>query len=254
MKKILLTLSLAVSAVSFAQINYNEGFEVDNGGFSNVGFFRSKFAVVCQGDYALIRNLYPSATTGATTYSSSNSSGAAIDVSFSYRTFNYALDTNKKVSGEMVVEYSKDDGATYTQASKVDLTELFGCKPYSLKIPEGAVPKGSKFKFRVTGNQKTDGDFYLILDDFKFAQATLGVSDINKSKFSIHPNPVKDILYIDNGNSVEKVIVSDISGRQIKTVKPSENSINVADLKPGNYIVTVIDKDGNQQSSKLIKK
>lgn len=254
MKKILLTLSLAVSAVSFAQINYTEGFEVDNGGFSNVGFFRSKFAVVCQGDYALIRNLYPSVTTGATTYSSAASSGAAIDVSFSYRTFNYALDANKKVSGEMLVEYSKDDGVTYTQASKVDLTEIFACRTYSFKIPEGAVPKGSKFKLRVTGNQKTDGDFYLILDNFKFAQTTLGTSDITKSKLSIHPNPVKDILYIDNNNSVEQVIISDVSGRQVKTVKPSDNNINVTDLKSGNYIITIIDKDGKQQSSKLIKK
>lgn len=254
MKKILITLSLAVSAVSFAQINYKESFEVNNGGFSNVGFFRSKTTSVCQGDYALIRNLYPSVTTGATTYSSFNSSGAAIDVSFSYRTFNYALELNKKVSGEMVVEYSKDDGVTYTQASKVDLTEIFACRTYSIKIPEGAVPKGSKFKFRVTGNQKADGDFYLVLDDFKFAQATLATADIAKLKLSIHPNPVKDILYIDHDNSVEQVIISDLSGRQIKTIKLSENKVDVGDLKSANYIVTIIDKEGKQQSSKIIKK
>ena len=110
MKKFLLSLSIIGSSLFFGQINNTEGFETSNGSFTNVGFFRSKSASFCSGEYALIRNLYSGALTGSTTFSSSASSGAAIDVSFSYRTFNYPLDASKKVSGEMVVEYSKDDG------------------------------------------------------------------------------------------------------------------------------------------------
>lgn len=254
MKKFLLSLSIISSGLFFGQINNTESFETSNGSFTNVSFFRSKNASFCSGEFALIRNLYSGALTGSTTFSSSASSGAAIDVSFSYRTFNYPLDASKKVSGEMLVEFSKDDGQTYSPISKIDLTGIFTCKNFSYKIEEGLVPRNSKFKFRVTGNQKTDGDFYLILDDFKFTQATLAVSEVSSKKIGIYPNPVSDILNLSNYKNVKSVIISDITGRQVKNRNNPESAINLKDLKSGNYIITINQIDGTSQSIKIIKK
>ena len=254
MKKLLLSLSIIGSSLFFGQINNTEGFETSNGSFTNVGFFRSKSASFCSGEYALIRNLYSGALTGSTTFSSSASSGAAIDVSFSYRTFNYPLDASKKVSGEMVVEYSKDDGQTYSPISTIDLTSIFTCKTFTYKIQEGLVPANSKFKFRVTGNQKTDGDFYLILDDFKFTPATLAVSELSKNKIGIYPNPVSDVLNLSDYKNVKSVTVSDITGRQLKTVANPDSAIQLKDLKAGSYIVTINNIDGTSHNTKIIKK
>lgn len=254
MNKFLLSLSIISSSLFFGQINNTEGFETSNGSFTNVGFFRSKSASFCSGEYALIRNLYSSALTGSTTFSSSSSSGAAIDVSFSYRTFNYPLDASKKVSGEMVVEYSKDDGLTYSPISTIDLTSIFTCRTFSYKIQEGLVPSNSKFKFRVTGNQKTDGDFYLILDDFKFTQATLAVSEVSNTKIGIYPNPVSDVLNLSDYKNIKSVTVSDITGRQVKTIANPDSAIQLKDLKVGSYIVTINNIDGTSQSTKIIKK
>ena len=254
MKKFLLSLSIISSGLFFGQINNTESFETSNGSFTNVGFFRSKNASFCSGEYALIRNLHSGALTGSTTFASSASSGAAIDVSFSYRTFNYPLDASKKVSGEMVVEFSKDDGQTYAPVSKINLTEIFTCKTFSYKIAEGLVPKNSKFKFRVTGNQKTDGDFYLILDDFKFTQSTLAVSEVSSTKIGIYPNPVSDLLNFSDYKNVKSVTISDITGRQVKNVTKPEGAINLKDLNSGQYLVTINHIDGTSQSTKIIKK
>ena len=254
MKKLLLSISLAISAISFAQINDTQGFEIDNGNFTNTGFFRSKFAQICSGDYALIRNLYDGAKTGNTIFSSSLSSGAAIDVSFKYRTFFYALQGGK-VNGEMIVEYSTDAGATYTLLQQIDLTaDITSCKTFTAVIPESAVPKNSNFKLRVTGNQKTGGDFYLILDDFKLAQSTLAVADIKKNEVKIYPNPMQEVLQFSKSESIEKVTISDMSGRVVKTINNPSQSNNIKDLKTGQYIINIQHKDGTTQSIKSLKK
>lgn len=254
MKKFLLSLSLAVSAISFGQINYSEGFEVDNGNFVNTSFFRSKTTPVCEGSYALIRNLYSGGLTGSTVFSSFSSSGAALDISFSYRTFMYALQGGK-INGEMLVQYSIDGGATYTQIGKVDFANnVITCTTFNYKFPEGTLPKNANFKLKVTGNQKADGDFYLILDDFKFVQSTLAVTDLQKSEVKIYPNPMHDVLQFSKSENIEKVTISDMSGRTVKTIDNPSQSNNIKDLKTGQYIINIQHKDGTSQSIKSLKK
>ncbi|WP_300670278.1 T9SS type A sorting domain-containing protein [Soonwooa sp.] len=253
MKKVLFSLSLLMSAASFAQINYTEGFETDNGNFVNTGFFRSKFAQICSGEYALIRNLYTNAPTGNTVYSTFSSNGGAITASFKYRTFFYALQGGK-VNGEMIVEYSKDGGANYTQIGKVDLTtDITTCATFSYTIPENAVPKNAGFKFRVTGNQKADGDFYLILDDFSFSQSNLAVSDVIKNDVKIYPNPVKNMLMINSSSKLTEAKITDFSGRLVQSNNLKDNKIDVSALKAGNYMITVTDENSKQTTTKFVK-
>ena len=90
-------------------------------------------------------------------------------------------------------------------------------------------------------------DYTLNIEEF------LAVSTVNKSMVSIYPNPFQDVLKISDVKGVKSVSVSDVSGRQVKTMKASAE-LNLSDLKTGLYIVTLHMEDGKVQSFKAIKK
>ena len=90
-------------------------------------------------------------------------------------------------------------------------------------------------------------DYTLNIEEF------LAVSTVNKSTVSIYPNPFQDVLKISDVKGVKSVSVSDVSGRQVKTLKAAAE-LNLSDLKTGLYIVTLHMEDGKVQSFKAIKK
>ncbi|WP_423975022.1 T9SS type A sorting domain-containing protein [Kaistella sp.] len=52
---------------------------------------------------------------------------------------------------------------------------------------------------------------------------------------------------------MKSISVSDVSGRQVKNMKPSAE-LNLSDLKTGLYIVTLHMEDGTVKSFKTVKK
>ncbi|MDP2453427.1 MULTISPECIES: GEVED domain-containing protein [unclassified Kaistella] len=81
-------------------------------------------------------------------------------------------------------------------------------------------------------------------------QATASVS---KNSVSVYPNPFQDVLKISDVKGVKSISVSDVSGRQVKNMKPAAE-LNLSDLKTGLYIVTLYMEDGTVKSVKAIKK
>ena len=69
--------------------------------------------------------------------------------------------------------------------------------------------------------------------------------------FSIYPNPVSDILYIDGKEPPGIVCIYDLNGRQIIRVEINETPapIDLSNLKSGFYFVKT-----NNQTVKIIKK
>ncbi|MFZ4930832.1 GEVED domain-containing protein [Chryseobacterium sp. Mn2064] len=87
-------------------------------------------------------------------------------------------------------------------------------------------------------------------------QSTLGTSDVElnkKANISIYPNPFKDILTISDIKGVKSIEVSDVSGRQLKTLKAS-NELNLSDLNSGLYLINLHMEDGSVKSLKAVKK
>lgn len=85
---------------------------------------------------------------------------------------------------------------------------------------------------------------------------TLGTSEVGMNKtaeISVYPNPFKDILKISDVKGVKAITVTDVSGRQLKTLKAS-NEINLSDLGSGLYLITLQMEDGNNKVLKAIKK
>lgn len=80
----------------------------------------------------------------------------------------------------------------------------------------------------------------------------LAVSDVNAVKTSLFPNPFKDILKISDIKGATSIIVSDISGRTVKTLAPA-TELQLGDLKRGMYIVTIKFENGTASTTKVIK-
>jgi hypothetical protein len=103
----------------------------------------------------------------------------------------------------------------------------------------------------------TDDGLLLMIDDFKVtAETTAGVSDLNKAKSAVYPNPVVDSFNVNlsakmNANNV-KVTVSDMTGKEVKSFGAA-SSYNVADLAAGVYVVKITDGQ-NTETKKIVKK
>lgn len=101
-------------------------------------------------------------------------------------------------------------------------------------------------------------DFYaasanneMYIDDVVLGNRQIGMNDFTANKFSVYPNPVKDVLNINSKSVVDNVIVYDILGKVVLQENPRTISpiINMSSLTSGSYLVKVT--IGN--SSKIVK-
>jgi hypothetical protein len=72
---------------------------------------------------------------------------------------------------------------------------------------------------------------------------SLGLTETNFSnKFQIYPNPTTEILNIQNklNLTIEKIIVSDITGKFILEQTDNNETINIKNFKTGIYIIKII--------------
>lgn len=72
-------------------------------------------------------------------------------------------------------------------------------------------------------------------------------------KVLLYPNPAKETVSFKNADKIQSVDVYESTGRKVKTVKMDGESINVSDLKSGNYYLEISLKDGSTSYQKLIK-
>lgn len=76
--------------------------------------------------------------------------------------------------------------------------------------------------------------------------------EMEQTTTRVFPNPVKDILYLEIENQIEKAEIYDISGRLLKLFPSPDNQINVSDLKSGLYLLKVFIAGASEQQ-KIIK-
>ncbi len=80
---------------------------------------------------------------------------------------------------------------------------------------------------------------------------TLADADLTKTKLSIYPNPVSDILYLSEFEGIATIF--DMTGKRITAHEGTIKKIDVSTLQTGIYIVSINDNTG-VQTLKLIKK
>lgn len=257
MKQIFTMLAVAAFGVAGAQIAVNEQFETTPGvttGFTVDGFFSSATPSGCTAR-ALSKNFWSTSSNAKNTvvYSSDNSNGGKINISFKYK--HPRATTTAAVNGTLKVEYAVDNG-DYEILDMVDLTanQQF-CQTYTKSIEQDLVPAGKNFKLKITGTY-ISGDFYIVIDELIITQnnPVLATSAASAETLRLFPNPVQDIIQLSEYKNVAKIVITDFSGRTLKSVNEPSAAINVSNLKTGSYIATVVLKNGNQQAHKFIKK
>ncbi|MCK4662074.1 MAG: T9SS type A sorting domain-containing protein [Bacteroidales bacterium] len=82
-----------------------------------------------------------------------------------------------------------------------------------------------------------------------------GINDLNLSNLSMYPNPVNDVLNISNMFNVDRIVVSNILGQEVRTFNNvnTDIEINTSELEKGVYIITFIDKYNNASAKRFIK-
>ena len=74
----------------------------------------------------------------------------------------------------------------------------------------------------------------------------------NKFEFNIYPNPAQNQLVIDSDSKFKKLIIHAVSGAVVYSQANSNSIINIENLKPGVYYVTLIN-DNKRSTKKFIK-
>lgn len=260
MKKILC--SLAVASLSFvsAQISVNESFETTPGadkGFVIEGFSSSSTPAGCSGK-ALSKNFWAASSNAKNTmvYSSDKSNGGKLNITFKYK-HPGASNVNPKVDGIMKIEYSVNNGE-YQLLNSLDLkTHQHACQNYTTTIEQGIIPEGENFKFKITGTW-VSGDYHHAIDDLVITQdaldPTLAVSASTKNQISIYPNPAHNVINLTDNKNLTRLIITDVTGRIVKSIDNPSLSTDISTLKSGNYIVSLITNNGATSSYKIIKK
>ncbi|MEI7488493.1 MAG: T9SS type A sorting domain-containing protein [Chryseobacterium sp.] len=128
---------------------------------------------------------------------------------------------------------------------------------YSLLSLTGQTPGATLYisVWRYTGTAggaSTNGQFQISAYD----ASVLGTSEVSGAKNNIkaYPNPFVDDLNISDISKVKSVLVTDISGRLVKTISNPGSTLHLGELKSGMYLVTLEMKDGTKQTIKTIKK
>lgn len=151
----------------------------------------------------------------------------------------------------------------YNQDGVFTTDEMTTLSPAAVSTGSVSVPGVAKLgttRMRVRVNYNTDptpcgNTTFGQVEDYNvevFAPGTLAVSDINKSKLSVYPNPFKDVLKISDVKDVTSVMVADLSGRTVAELKPA-TELNLSNLNKGVYIVSVKYTNGEVKVTKVIK-
>jgi hypothetical protein len=96
-----------------------------------------------------------------------------------------------------------------------------------------------------------------LFDDFAEGEQPGAVNDLYQTRFSMYPNPAGDILHIKAENNMQKLVITNIIGQEIRTLRDLGSKsleINTSDFESGIYFVTVYATDRRPATSKLIKK
>ncbi len=179
MKKItLLTFCAFFAAASWqagAQVVVSETMDADPAGFTDS--YAVSASQACEGS-SLRDNLYSGSAAGDLT--SPNYAGASngtdLAISFDYKVVDWSAATNATAAGwgTAQVQYSSDDGTTWTTApmGTIDDTNHVvsnECANFSTVVPGASLPDGGDVRFRIL-NTWTAGDYYFYIDNLVAAQ------------------------------------------------------------------------------------
>jgi len=87
------------------------------------------------------------------------------------------------------------------------------------------------------------------------AEFLTGIEDgFETIEYNVYPNPFTTVVKIDNGQKLDRVIVSNIAGQRVLDIVNPSNEIETGNLVTGVYVVTLISNGEIVKSERIIKR
>ncbi|MCF8380547.1 MAG: T9SS type A sorting domain-containing protein [Bacteroidales bacterium] len=144
-----------------------------------------------------------------------------------------------------------------TDAAGANKLKLIGEKGITYTVSSDMI--GKFVAFEVTPVSATGGEDYLVgeavMSEFV---AVIGVNvDYNSfDRIVIYPNPVADVLSIDNSSSISNVTLIDITGKLLMNMDNLNNNqirINMSNFKTGIYYLKITSENGQNKVHSIVK-
>ncbi|KXK40519.1 MAG: T9SS type A sorting domain-containing protein [Saprospiraceae bacterium] len=114
---------------------------------------------------------------------------------------------------------------------------------YVYFIPNGVAGQ-THMELVLYGDDEYSQELYTIEIDVN--ASTTSTKEISKNLISVYPNPASDYFSIANGNNVSKIKIYNMFGAEVKSFYHYNNAQHlVGDLKPGMYILRMLDNKNN---------
>ncbi|GAB0155519.1 hypothetical protein CHRYSEOSP005_07800 [Chryseobacterium sp. Alg-005] len=188
-----------------------------------------------------------------------NLSAGGYRVKFDYGVTTFSGTTASAMGSDDVVQFlvSNDSGTTWTvlQTWDVNNTPSNSTNTYIYNLT-GNISPNTVFAFYGSEGSVNDlPDYNFYVDNFIVELIPLSTSEVNadEKQIKIHPNPFKDILNIAETKDMKSVIITDVTGRVVKTIDNPSKQLYLGELNAGLYLVTINFKDGSKSTVKAIK-
>lgn len=128
------------------------------------------------------------------------------------------------------------------------LGEELGCAYYGSNIFMGDLTPGATYYFKVGGAENTMGNFCVDV------QTSLNNPESAYVNFLFHPNPVRDILTLENDLPIDLIEIYDLKGRKLlsDSTQGARVQINMQTLPTGVYLMKV-QVNGMEKFYKVIR-
>jgi len=137
----------------------------------------------------------------------------------------------------------------YNATDLINVTEMLPfAETYSTTIPQQI--EGTNVYFKVIAWDNLDSTNISEVQNITVATAT-GLPKTENDLYAIYPNPASSFVHI-NHNSNERVVLYSIEGKKLMSTQ--DNTLDIAHLKNGIYLIQIMDSNNNPLSySRLIK-
>lgn len=155
-----------------------------------------------------------------------------------------------------------EEGSEYqwyyaSDAEGSDMLKLLGENDITYTVTEDVA--GKYVAFEVIPATTTGGEDFLVgepaMSDWVFIIG-VGMDNEFANTVMIYPNPVADVLTIDNCSDVRTVTLIDLSGKVMTSVDnngQSSMNINMASYQKGMYIIKLTGENGNTKIERVVK-
>lgn len=178
-----------------------------------------------------------------------------------------------QTSGTVVLAGTFNDWTQPGNEGTVYMTKVEGTETYTASVDVAASVDGTEVKFKIfiLDNDKTPswdfgdnvgGDRILNLyeanvnTNIAWGDATtVDVVMAEQLVFNVYPNPFNNSLTIENADNAKEIRISNILGQQVMQVNNLEAKmvIPTGNLQNGIYLVTILDKNNNVRTERVVK-